>query len=151
RSVPAAARACVSPLANVYRLRRRDGDSAGGRRRALRPLGREGRTRVTTGELEAAIKAQAFGLGFDLAGITTTGPAERAAAFDDWLARGYAGEMTYMARTAERRRDSRLPVAGSTSAVVVAMSYGGHEPSGPVARYARGDDYHDVMLERLNE
>jgi epoxyqueuosine reductase len=29
------------------------------------------------------------------------------------------------------------------------MNYGGHEPSGPVARYARGDDYHDIMLERL--
>jgi len=31
----------------------------------------------------------------------------------------------------------------------VAMSYGGREPTGPVARYARGDDYHDVMIERL--
>ena len=29
------------------------------------------------------------------------------------------------------------------------MNYGGREPSGPVARYARGDDYHDVMFERL--
>jgi len=33
---------------------------------------------------------------------------------------------------------------------VVAMSYGGDQPSGPVARYARGDDYHDVMWDRLN-
>src|SRR6185437_12248935 len=99
--------------------------------------------------LEAAIKAQSYGLGFDLVGITTTGPAASAAVFDEWLARGYAGEMGYMARTAEARRDSRRPVVGAASAIVVGMSYGGREPPGPVARYARGDDYHDVMLDRL--
>ena len=105
----------------------------------------------TAGRLEALVKAQAYGLGFDLAGITTLGPATTASAFDQWLERGYAGEMSYMPRTAEKRRDSRLPFDGVNSAIVVAMSYGGKEPSGPVARYARGDDYHDVMVERLRE
>jgi epoxyqueuosine reductase len=99
--------------------------------------------------LETLIKAQAYGLGFDLAGITTLGPAETAAAFDSWIAHGYAGEMTYLPRNAEKRHDSRLPFAGASTAIVVAMNYGGAEPSGPVARYARGDDYHDVMLDRL--
>ena len=101
--------------------------------------------------IEELIKAQAYGLGFDLAGITDLGEAETARAFDDWLARGYAGEMSYMSRTAEKRKDSRRAIEGATRAIVVAMSYGGREPSGPVARYARGDDYHDVMLDRLNE
>ncbi|MDB4877056.1 MAG: hypothetical protein JWM41_3502 [Gemmatimonadetes bacterium] len=101
--------------------------------------------------LEALIKAQAYGLGFDLAGVTTLGPATTTDAFDDWLARGYAGEMSYIPRTADKRRDSRLPFVGTTRAIVVAMSYGGAEPSGPVARYARGDDYHDVMVERLTQ
>jgi epoxyqueuosine reductase len=100
--------------------------------------------------LETLIKAQSYGLGFDLAGITALGPATTVPEFDDWLARGYAGEMAYMGRTAEKRRDSRLPFEGATRAIVVAMSYGGTEPSGPVARYARGDDYHDVMIDRLN-
>jgi epoxyqueuosine reductase len=98
----------------------------------------------------ALIKAQAYGLGFDLAGIASLGPADTAAAFDAWLASGYAGEMAYMNRTAEKRKDSRLPLEGMKSAIVVAMSYGGNEPSGPVARYARGNDYHDVMWDRLN-
>jgi epoxyqueuosine reductase len=102
-------------------------------------------------KLETLIKAQAYGLGFDLAGITTLGPATTAPAFDDWLARGYAGEMSYLPRNAEKRRDSRLPFDGVTTAIVVAMNYGGTEPSGPVARYARGDDYHDVMLDRLTQ
>lgn len=101
--------------------------------------------------LEARIKAEAFALGFDLAGITSLGPVETAGAFDEWLAKGYAGEMEYLPRGAEKRRDSRLPFRGACSAIVVALNYGGREPSGPVARYARGDDYHDVMLARLGD
>lgn len=99
----------------------------------------------------AAIKAQAYGFGFDFTGITPVGPADTAAAFDEWLARGFDGEMGYLARTADKRKDSRLPLPGMRSAIVVAMSYGGTEPSGPVARYARGDDYHDLMVDRLNQ
>ena len=101
--------------------------------------------------MESSLKAQAYGLGFDLAGIARLGPVETAGAFDAWVEAGYAGEMHYLARGAEKRRDSRRPVEGALSAVVVAMSYGGREPSGPVARYARGDDYHDVMDARLRE
>lgn len=99
--------------------------------------------------LEARVKAQAFGLGFDLVGICALGPADTADAFDDWLARGFAGSMNYLPRGREKRRDSRLPFPGAISAIVVGMNYGGREPTGPVARYARGDDYHDVMLDRL--
>ena len=44
------------------------------------------------------IKAQAYGLGFDLVGITRLGPAETAPMFEEWVARGYAGEMGYMER-----------------------------------------------------
>jgi epoxyqueuosine reductase len=97
------------------------------------------------------ITAQAYGLGFDLAGIASLGIPATASAFDEWLDAGRAGEMGYMTRWAEKRRDTRLPFPGATSAIVVAMNYGGREPSGPVARYARGDDYHDVMRDRLVE
>ena len=101
--------------------------------------------------LEARIKAQAYGLGFDLAGIASLGPVETGQAFDAWLTRGFAGDMAYLARGAEKRRDSRRPVPGATTAIVVAMNYGGLTPSGPVARYARGHDYHDVMIAKLGE
>jgi epoxyqueuosine reductase len=100
--------------------------------------------------IESLVKAQAYGLGFDLVGIARLGPAETAASFDAWLDRAYEGEMTYMSRGAAKRRDSRLPFPAAKSAIVVGMDYGGREPAGPVARYARGDDYHDVMLDRLN-
>jgi len=101
--------------------------------------------------LEALVKAQAYGLGFDLVGITVLGPMETADAFDAWIERGYSGDMDYLPRGAAKRRDSRLPVSNATSAIVVGLSYGGAEPSGPVARYARGDDYHEVMTARLEE
>jgi epoxyqueuosine reductase len=98
----------------------------------------------------AMIEATAYALGFDLVGITRLGPVGTAAAFDEWVAAGRAGEMHYLPRGAEKRRDTRLPYDGATSAVVVGMNHGGAEPAGPVARYARGDDYHDVMIQKLN-
>ena len=107
---------------------------------------------MVSGEsLTPLVKAQAYGLGFDLVGVATLGPVETAAAFDQWVAAGYAGEMDYLPRGAAKRRDTRLPFPGATSAVVVGMNYGGTEPAGPVARYARGDDYHDVMIAKLCE
>ena len=101
--------------------------------------------------LEEGIRAQGYGLGFDLVGITTLGRMDTASHFDEWLDRGYAGEMHYLPKWASKRRDSRLPYDGVRSAIVVAMDYGGAAPSGPVARYARGDDYHDVLDAKLRE
>ena len=102
-------------------------------------------------ELGRLAKAHAYALGFDLAGIAVLGPADTADAFDTWIHAGHAGEMHYLERGAEKRRDSRRPRPGTTHAIVVALDYGGREPSGPVARYARGDDYHDVIESRLRE
>jgi len=112
--------------------------------------------RVTTAlaervSIESLIKAQAYGLGFDLVGITSLGPVQTAPAYEAWIERGYAGDMAYLPRGVEKRRDSTLPVEGTSHAIVVGLNYGGREPSGPIARYARGDDYHELMISRLNE
>ena len=100
---------------------------------------------------EARLKAQALGLGFDLAGIATLGPAESAPAFNRWIAAGHHGEMAYLERGAELRQDASRPEPGMRSALVVTLDYGGRQPSGPIARYARGDDYHRLMWDRLEE
>ncbi|MDQ2664910.1 MAG: tRNA epoxyqueuosine(34) reductase QueG [Gemmatimonadota bacterium] len=105
----------------------------------------------SSSELAQLAKAHAFALGFDLVGITALGPAETAPAFDAWIEDGRAGVMHYLERGAEKRRDSRRPVPGTTHAIVVALDYGGKEPSGPVARYARGLDYHEVIEGKLRE
>lgn len=100
---------------------------------------------------EARLKAQALGLGFDLAGIARLGPVATHGAFTDWLANEFHGEMDYLKRGAELRADTTRPEPGMRSAVVVALDYGGKQPAGPVARYARGDDYHRLMWDRLDE
>lgn len=98
------------------------------------------------------LKAQALGVGFDLAGIAELGEPTTRRAFDQWLDDGMNGSMRWMEGDgAELRRDTRRPHPGATHALVVAIEYGGTEPSGPIARYARGDDYHDVLRERLRE
>lgn len=99
---------------------------------------------------ETLIKARAFGLGFDLAGIARLGPVESADVFESWLGQGYAGDMDYLERGAPKRRDTTLPFPGAMSAIVVGLNYGGTAESGPVARYARGDDYHEVMWRKLD-
>ena len=104
---------------------------------------------VAPPRLEELVRAQAYGLGFDLVGLTTLGPVETARHFDEWVDAGFAGEMDYLPRWRDKRADTRLPFPGVASAIVVGMDYGGREPGGPVARYARGDDYHDLMIERL--
>ena len=51
--------------------------------------------------IETLIKAQAYGLGFDLVGITSLGPALSAPEFESWLARGYGADMDYLPRQTE--------------------------------------------------
>ena len=81
-----------------------------GRDRAMQ-RGRGCRPDSVDGAIEHQIKAQAYGLGFDLVGITTLGPATTAPQFDAWLARGHAGEMAYLERGAEKRRDYAAAVS----------------------------------------
>ncbi len=101
--------------------------------------------------LEQRIRTRAAEFGFDPVGITRLGPADTYDAFLRWIDAGYAGEMAYLPRGAEKRRDTGLPFERVRSAIVVALDYGGKQPAGPIARYARGDDYHDVMVRRLDD
>jgi epoxyqueuosine reductase len=90
-------------------------------------------------------------MGFSLVGTTMLGPADTAAFYDAWLEAGHAGAMRYMHHYKRQRRDPRLLLPATRTAIVVAMPYDGRAASGPVARYARSAaDYHDVMRSRLD-
>lgn len=103
----------------------------------------------------APIKEAARQLGFDLVGVCAAGPAESHAAYLDWLSRGFAGGMAYMARHAELRRnpDSLLP--GVRSIVAVGLNYYQPTQTRPgypkIARYALGRDYHKVIRGKLRK
>jgi epoxyqueuosine reductase len=112
--------------------------------------------------LTEAVKARATELGFDLVGVTAAEPSAFAEEYRDWIAQGYAGEMEYLTRNLHRRLDPRELVPGAQSIIVVGMNYYADAEEGPgtpppdadraiFARYARGDDYHDVMTGRLRE
>jgi epoxyqueuosine reductase len=105
--------------------------------------------------LSERVKELALGLGFDLAGIAPALPTPESELLREWVARGYAGEMAWIARRLEERVDPRRVLEGARSVVVVGLVYDPGErvdevpASGDVARYAGGDDYHDVLLDRL--
>ena len=93
-------------------------------------------------------------LGFDSCRIASATAPRHAEEFRAWLNDGAAGEMQWMERGAEKRCDPRQVLPDVRSIVVVALNYWqGEQPHtvgrGRIARYAWGDDYHDVMLEKL--
>jgi epoxyqueuosine reductase len=105
----------------------------------------------------ASIKAAARALGFDLCGIAPADDFPELSFLREWLDRGYAGEMAWMARTADRRADVRHVVPGARSVIVTATLYNTDRPYSDrlprdvarVSRYGWGDDYHDVIGRRL--
>src|SRR4051812_45323554 len=122
RAVPPPPRSYLPALAHAHRLWRPRRRPACRRHRSLCAVGGAPMSGGSRAPLEARLKAQAFGLGFDLAGICSLGPVETHDAFERWLDSGFAGEMEYLARGRDKRADSRLPVPGAVSAIVVAMS-----------------------------
>ena len=103
--------------------------------------------------LTAAVKARAAELGFDRVAVGPATPPPHGAAFEAWLAAGYAGTMNYLARGRADRLDPARLLPGAQSVIAVALSYkpaAGDPAWAGVASYARGRDYHDVMRERLH-
>jgi epoxyqueuosine reductase len=110
----------------------------------------------------AAIKQRAAGLGFDLCGIAPASDFSELSFLSDWIARGYAGEMDYMEKSADVRADIRRFLPTAKSVIVMGTVYNTQQGSGirdqgsgrdaiKVARYARGLDYHKVIEDRLLE
>jgi epoxyqueuosine reductase len=115
---------------------------------------------LATNERKAHLVAFAIKLGFSSCRVAACTPPAHADEFRTWLREGAAGEMGYMKRGAEKRCDPQQILPGARSVVVLAMNYWqGPEPvksrrtaaTGRIARYAWGDDYHDVMAEKLEQ
>ncbi len=101
------------------------------------------------------LKAKAFELGFELAGLSPAVPPSRYTDFLHWLSKGYAGEMGYLERRKEERGDPQRLLPGARSILSVALSYNPspeHYPlleKNPISCYAWGRDYHLVVSEKL--
>ena len=75
-----------------------------------------------------SIKAKARELGFDLCGIAPADAFPELSFLREWLGRGYAGEMAWMPRSADRRADVRAVVPGARSVIVTATLYNTDRP-----------------------
>ncbi|HUQ90005.1 MAG TPA: tRNA epoxyqueuosine(34) reductase QueG [Vicinamibacterales bacterium] len=121
-----------------------------------------------------AIKQQAHAIGFDLCGVAPAADFPELNFFSEWIARGYAGEMDYLEKSADVRADIRRFLPTAKSVIVMGTIYNTDQGSGirdqgsgirdqgsgirdqgsgpdaiKVARYARGQDYHKVIEDRL--
>ncbi|MCH8084737.1 MAG: tRNA epoxyqueuosine(34) reductase QueG, partial [Myxococcales bacterium] len=67
--------------------------------------------------LSERTKALALAVGFDLAGIADAVPHPETEFLRDWLARGFGGEMAYLARRVDERVDPRRVLDGAQSIV----------------------------------
>ena len=107
------------------------------------------------GEISAAIRRLALQIGFSKVGIVRAEQLPEGELLKKWLARGFNGEMAWMARDPEQRADPTRIFPGARSVVVVAMNYQTSAlhtdrlSTGKVSRYAWGDDYHDVVGAKL--
>lgn len=104
------------------------------------------------------ILALARELGFARAAVVPIEPPRRHELYASWLAAGHAGEMAYLAEPEHvgPRGDLRALLATAQTLVVVALAYDRTSPvpadalvRGKIARYARGEDYHLVMRDKL--
>jgi epoxyqueuosine reductase len=108
--------------------------------------------------LTTALKRRARELGFALAGACPAVRPPGAERLDEWLARGYAGEMHYLADRREAYNHPRHVLDGVRSIFMLGFHYRTAEPApaaagqGRVARYAWGAvDYHDLLRQRLHD
>ena len=109
------------------------------------------------------VESRAKELGFDLCGVVAAAEFPELEHTEEWLARGFAGEMKYLSDP--RRRNAQGAFPGIRSVIVCALAYNTNlprstdvphlpdngEPRGWISRYAWGDDYHEVLQEKLNE
>jgi len=98
-----------------------------------------------------AVREAARAARFTLVGLARA-EALDPAPLESWLAAGYAADMTWMARRLPERLDPTAVLQGARTVIALAIAY--HRPpgeAGPIARYARGRDYHYAHRDRMKD
>src|SRR5947199_8952534 len=118
-------------------------------------------TQVSRVELKAQLISFAREIGFDSCRIAACNTPAHATEFREWLREGAHGEMNYMQRGEDKRCDPQKVLPGAKSIVALALTYFQGEETrrssrkvgttGRIARYAWGDDYHDVIEAKLDK
>lgn len=110
--------------------------------------------------LSDKIKQHARELGFELVGVAPVEPVPELSFYKDWIEAGYAGKMDYLKRNLDKRSDVTEIVPDAKSVIVCAKIYHTDNPlstecedasKGWISRYSWGDDYHDVLWQKLGD
>ncbi len=103
------------------------------------------------------IKSEAKRLGFDFVGISKAEfLEEEAPRLENWLNKNMHGQMSYMQNHFDKRLDPRILVPGAKSVVSLLLNYFPSqtqvdETAPKISKYAYGNDYHDVIKDKLNQ
>ncbi len=110
-------------------------------------------------ELKEQLLSVARAIGFDSCRIAACSSPPHAREFRNWLHDEAHGEMSYMERGEEKRCDPQKILPDARSIIVLGLNYfqggskAGDTPAatGKIARYARGDDYHELIASKLDK
>lgn len=100
-----------------------------------------------------SLRDEAEALGFHALGVTAVPVDLRCDYYTKWIAEGRHGTMGWMERNNERRLRPETLIEEARSVVVVAMNYYQPDPDRGyrIAKYALGDDYHNMIYKRLKK
>ncbi len=110
--------------------------------------------------LTQKLQRRARELGFELFGVAAVQDVPELARYREWIDAGLQADMHYMARNSEKRGNPELLVENARSVIVCGKNYHTRAPlstepapptAGWISRYAWGDDYHDVLKQRIRE
>ena len=104
--------------------------------------------------MKEQIRQRALELGFDDCRFTRADVPAAAKEFRRWIAEKKYGEMAWIEKNADKRADPQKVLQQARSAICLAASYHletgkSGAKAGIVARYARFEDYHNILGERL--
>lgn len=94
------------------------------------------------------VRALAIAAGFDLVDFARAEPIDDAV-LRDWLAQGFHADLDWMAERVAERLDVGKLLPGAKTVVALACNYWHSDDTGPIARYARGRDYHATLRDKL--
>src|ERR1700736_3954046 len=113
----------VTPAKAVVQGKRRESEALDSRF-----CGNDDKSTQTPAEIREAIRGQALAMGFDAVGFAEARLADQARAdLGEFLARGYHGDMGWLAATAERRGDPQTLWPEARTIVVLGLNYGGDD------------------------
>ncbi len=105
-----------------------------------------------------SIKDKALGLGFDLVGVSPVDSFPENQYYKEWLRNGFSGEMKYLDRSPEKREHLQHVLPNAKSVISCALNYNTDcsysvdekdKSKGWISRYAWGDDYHEIIEDKL--